>query len=809
MMELLAPAGNLEALEAAVKAGADAVYMGGSAFNARQYAGNFDDDSLKYALDYAHLRGVKIYITVNTLVRDDEFEALAPYLEMLYASGADGVIVQDMGVASLIKRWLPGMPLHASTQMTVHNADGAAMLKSLGFKRVVPARELSLAEIAGIAKTGIEVEAFVHGAMCYAYSGQCLMSSFMGGRSGNRGRCAQPCRMPYSLVEEGGKASPPQYLLSMKDMCLIDELPALREAGASALKIEGRMKSPEYVAIVVAKYRKALDRMEAGAEPLADAEDKMQLMQAFNRGGFSKGYIHGKCGMDMVCSEKPDNWGVPLGSTSGYDSRRRLAAITLEAPLALGDGIEIRQDSASSGQIVTYMESAGKPIRKATVGQTVLMRVESAIPPGSPVYKTLDAELDKKVKASLKSAERRVALKAKVTLIEGEPPIIEIEDGDGNSVKRMGPDAVQAAHNAALQKERVIEQVKRVGDLPFEFSNIEADISPKAWMPIAALNALRRSALEEMARLRIDKKHRQPASITLDTPLPHRICDGRKPAIFAMVDSANLIQAAIDAGASGICLRVNAKEAIAPESARAAALCQSAGIPLIWALPRITRNPQLTAVKDALPRARGLYSGILVSDIGQLACVKEAGISEVYGDFSLNIFNSFAAQAYAGMGIKRFMPSLELTLPQIKALRSDAAIELMAYGDLPLMVAEGCPIGALYGSFSSTHPCSRPCLKRRFYLRDRKGELLPIRTYVDKNGCYIEIENAHKLCMADKINDLLSAHPCALRLNLCGCSTDEIGQAIELYRRSIDKRDEKTQCPPGKITRGHYYSAVE
>lgn len=811
MMELLAPAGSLEAFEAAVKAGADAVYIGGSVFNARQYADNFDENNLKYALDYAHLRGVRVYITVNTLVRDDEFNALIPYLEMLYVSGADGIIVQDMGVAALINNYLPDMPLHASTQMTVHNTKGAAALKSLGFKRVVPARELSIDEIIDLVNaSGLEIEVFVHGAMCYSYSGQCLMSSFMGGRSGNRGRCAQPCRMAYSLVQEGNQKSSPQYLLSMKDMCLIDELPALSKAGVSALKIEGRMKSAEYVALVVSKYRKALDRMEAGINPLSDEQDKIQLMQAFNRGGFSKGYIYGKCGLDMICPEKPDNWGVPLGCVESYDTHRSLAKVKLEAPLSLGDGIEIRLTGKSTGQIVTYMEDINGPIKEALAGCYILVRINDPVPQGAAIYKTLDANLDKKVKTCIKKTERYISLKAKVTLIEGKLPLVEVWDSDGNAAKCVGTEIVQPARNAALKKERVTEQIKRVGDLPFDFNDIEINISPNAWMPISALNALRRSALDELARQRIDKKHRQPAATkSYPFPLQPQLSSNKKPFLFVMLDSLSLVLPAAEAGAEGIYLRVSPREAISNDAVQITRLCKDAGIELIWVFPRITRNTRLIAIKDALLHIKNLYSGVLVSDIGQLNCAKGAGITEIYGDHGLNLFNRFAVKTYEDMGIKRFVPSLELTLSQIKELRASIPMELIAHGSIPLMAAEGCPIGAICGNFSSQYACSKPCLKQQYWLCDRKSELLPIRTYADKYGCYIEIKNAHQMYMADKIYDLLSAKPYSLRLNLSGYDSNEVIRTVKMYKQAIDKQGEIMQCTFGKITRGHYYNGVE
>lgn len=817
MMELLAPAGGMEAFEAAVKAGADAVYIGGSAFNARQYAGNFDDENLKRTLDYAHLRGVKVYVTVNTLIRDDEFGMLLPYLEMLYTFGADGIIVQDMGVAAMIRRYFPDMPLHASTQMTVHNAAGAVKLRQLGFKRVVPARELSLDEIAHMVKTcGLEIEVFVHGAMCYAYSGQCLMSSFMGGRSGNRGRCAQPCRMCYGLEDEGGTICSPQYLLSMKDLCLIDDLPALASAGVAALKIEGRMKSPEYVATVVSKYRKALDRMAAGIKPLIENEDRMQLMQAFNRGGFSKGYIYGKTGIDMICPEKPDNWGIFLGAARSYDKRRHILTIKIEAPLSLGDGIEIRYKDHDQGQIVTYMECQNRPIRSAAVGQEIALRVDDLVPNGALVYKTSDAVMDKELKEWLKTAQRYVSIKGRVVMRQGQRPIIEVWDDDGHYVRYQGQQDVQAAQHMPLTKERVLEQVNRVGDLPFRFDSLEVELSPDAWMPISAINALRRQALEQLAKERIEgyRRHKPSADALSSSTVLHDTGSERPkglPIMYVMLDRPDDVDTAIEAGAGGIYLRMNARQAESDKAMQAVRRCRDVGIPVIWALPRITHDAALADIKEALTSTSGLYDGVLASDIGQIKCALDAKVKHIYGDFSLNIFNRRAAAAYAELGLERFMPSLELTLEQLKTLiiGSPMPVELMAHGRLPLMVAQGCPIGAVRGGFTSETPCSRPCLRGQYELRDRKGERFPIRAYVERHGCYIEILNAHVLCMVDKMGDLLSTCPSAIRLDLRGYHHNDIQRIVKAYRAALDGHNDMgiSVCDKA-ITRGHYYKGV-
>ena len=312
--ELLAPAGSFASLKAAIAAGADAVYMGGARFGARAYAENADQDGMVEAIEYAHLHGCRLYMTVNTLFKEGELKELYSYLLPYYRAGLDGVIVQDLGALAFIKEHFPGMELHASTQMTITSVYGAKKLKSLGCCRVVPARELSLAEIRRIYdETGMDIETFVHGALCYSYSGQCLMSSLIGGRSGNRGRCAQPCRLPYRVTEQENGAAinkeDQKCILSMKDLCTLDILPQILEAGVFSLKIEGRMKSPRYTAGVVRIYRKYLDRcLEYGLEGYyVEPEDKKELLDLFDRGGFTSGYYTRHNGKDMIAlKEKPE-----------------------------------------------------------------------------------------------------------------------------------------------------------------------------------------------------------------------------------------------------------------------------------------------------------------------------------------------------------------------------------------------------------------------------------------------------------------------------------------------------------------------
>jgi putative protease len=481
-IELLAPAGSWESFTAAVENGADAIYMGGQLFNARQYAANFDDKELERAIDYAHVRGVRIYMTLNTLLDDYEIEQALEYLRHPYEWGIDGLIVQDLGLAAGVRRYFQGLDLHASTQMTTYNLEGVNILEKLGFKRVVLARELSLAEIEAIAtKTGVEIEIFIHGALCVSYSGQCLMSSMIGGRSGNRGKCAQPCRQKYDLVtlESGEAKMSRKYLLSPRDLCSAEFLDKISTSGVKSLKIEGRMKSPEYVAIVVGTYRKYLDRALEKTEKddyHFESEDSTRLAQIFNRGGFSKGYFFGKTGKDMMSFEKPKNWGVYLGETVSYQPGSKLLKIKLNSDIGIGDGVEIwNKDDESPGNIITEIRVNGKNTGSAQKGQTVeIGSLSGKIAKGVKVYKTSDKKLNEAARESFSGKLlRRTPLYGAITIEEGGRAEFEVTDTKGNKASAKSDMIAETALVKPLQEDRVLEQLSKTGATPFYFNKID------------------------------------------------------------------------------------------------------------------------------------------------------------------------------------------------------------------------------------------------------------------------------------------------------------------------------------------------
>jgi putative protease len=419
-----------------VENGADAVYLGVKKLSARAYASNFSLDELEQVIDYAHLRGVKVYVTVNTLIKDAEFAEAARTLQSIAAYGADAVIVQDIGLLSFLREFLPELPVHASTQMTVHNTESVCSLEGLGVKRVVLARELSLEAIRSIRDhTQAELEVFIHGALCICYSGQCLFSSMIGGRSGNRGYCAQPCRKQYALKKNGEEVNVRgNFLLSPKDLNAAEILPKIIEAGVSSLKIEGRMKRPEYVAGVVSIYRRLLDRYATDpADYFVSEEELITLEQLFNR-GFTHAYLSGKPRIELMDHRVPYNRGVLVGTVIGR-SRGGYVSLKLSGSLNVGDGIGF--SSEGTGENVNRMFYEGRPITSAGKGMVVDLLLSNPVSAGTQVYRTSDVSLLKSMERSFTSQTpvRKVSVRLKLTAVKGKHLEMSLEDSDNNVVR--------------------------------------------------------------------------------------------------------------------------------------------------------------------------------------------------------------------------------------------------------------------------------------------------------------------------------------------------------------------------------------
>lgn len=830
--ELLAPCGDSDALKAAVENGADAVYLGGRLFNARQFASNFDSEKLKEALDYAHVRDVKVYLAMNTLMSQSELGEALEFLQEVYLAGIDGVIVQDLGFAGLVRKAFPDLPLHASTQMTIYNIDGVKTLEEMGFKRVVLARELSLEEIGGIcSNANLEVEVFVHGALCISYSGQCLMSSIIGGRSGNRGKCAQPCRLPYQL--EGGSPSSNNgqnraYYLSPKDLCSVRLLDEIAKAGVKSLKIEGRMKSPEYVAAVVRIYRKYLDRVFERDKPTVkydiDEKDLKDLQKIFNRGGFSEGYFKGKTGKDMMSFEKPKNWGVYLGDVINYDKISKTIKVKLKEEVAIGDGIEVwNGEEESPGTIVTALKPGGKAANAAKPGETVSIgSIKGRISAGNKVFKTTDKGLLLRTRETYTGkAGKKIGIYGSFALKAGEPAVFTVKDNAGNEVAAKGISSAQEALNKPLAEERVQEQLGKTGQTPFEFIKIDVDIGNNLSLPVSEINNIRREALNELEVMRVSRYKRKPsgnlkfADTLLDFPGNNRNKKNNikiSACFYKINEEIDLAKLAADRlylPLSYFAGRQNKREIIEA--------IKEEGKEVFIFIPPITRGNYDRLIKSGLKEITGTgIDGFLAGNIGTL------GISGAYenislmADYSLNVFNNAAMMEIKKLGACGATLSYELTLSQIGSFSDVEGFvkEVLVYGRIPLMMSEYCPAGSIHGNFSAASECSRACSRGDYFLKDRMGMRFPV--MCDRIDCRSTVFNANVLLMADSLEKIKAAGVDMLRLNFVDESPSEIEAILRLHGdilrdggSSVLKHEKLLKEIKQKgFTKGHYFRGV-
>lgn len=839
-IELLAPAGNYEAFIAAVENGADAVYLGGRLFNARQFAGNFDNEQMKKALDYAHIRGVGIYLTLNTLIADSEMEEAVNFAGEAYAMGMDGIIVQDLGFAGVIRNLLPDFELHASTQMTVYNLKGVEELARLGFKRVVLARELSLKEIETIAKkSGLEIEIFVHGAQCVSYSGQCLMSSMIGGRSGNRGKCAQPCRLPYELVAEGSKASKTGmkgYIMSPKDLCAVEDLQGIIRAGVKSLKIEGRMKSPEYVATVVRTYRKYIDNalkvkdietQKAEVEQLerkvaVEQQDKNDLLQIFNRGGLSKGYLFGKTGRDMMSYEKPKNWGVHIGEIISHDRVTNTVKVKIAGSLSIGDGIEVwNGEEESPGTIVTNIKVNGKSVNEVSGNVVaVIGSIKGRIFSGNKLYKTSEKRLVERARESFSGKYlKRVPVTAEIKIEQDRTIILKVEDGEGNKVEVSGAIIPETAVNKALTESRVVEQLKKTGSTPFDFAQINIALDDNLALPISEINNLRRIALEELEAKRKEHYIRE-ASAKFE--LAGHINRQEKKSPICTADRITLFLYRFD---NSMCYeeldveRIYLPFNIITESTGKdviARIKKSKKEVFLW-IPNITRGRYERLVEEKLDEAaeKGI-DGIMIGSLGTLGLVDKHDGLKIAADFTVNAFNSFSIDELEKLGIGGITLSSELTLQQINSLKNSGSIEkeVAVYGRLPLMTSEYCPVGSIVGGMSSEKKCNAECTNNSYRLKDRMGMEFPV--VCDRTDCRCTIFNANTVLVAEQLDRIRTSGVDLLRLNVTDEKFSDIKGIVSLHKeimqsgKAISKESINmlNKIRDRGFTKGHFFRGV-
>lgn len=814
-LELLAPAGSWEALEAAVNAGADAVYMGGKSFGARAYASNFDKEEMAKAVYFAHMHHVRIYITVNTLVDDSELEELADYLMFLNNVGVDGIIVQDLGVIRLARKIVPELPLHASTQMTITNSSGVDFAVAAGMERSVLARELSLKEIEAACSRGTEIETFIHGALCVCYSGQCLMSSLIGGRSGNRGRCAQPCRLPYRLLNskgddmlEGKDAG--QYLLSPKDMNTLEILPQLIESGVVSYKIEGRMKRPEYVAIVVDAYRRAMDSYIAG-DYSVPAADFANIEQIFNR-DFTTAYMVNRPGREMMSDRRPNNRGVLVGRVLKLDKQRNKAVIKLDKELHLGDGLEFWVTVGGRvGTTVTEMLSKGESVSSAAYGEQVTIDVPKGVRLNDRVFRTLDSKLMSYAQQFFgPDAKKRIAVDAVVTAHVGQPMTVTLTDEDGNVGYGETDFIVEEARKRALDYAVVYKQLDRMGTTEYFLNSLNVELDDNVMVPMSEMNEARRMACEALdaARLEAFAPARKPVHKHNESFVPNakkRTHDGAVLTVHC--DSLGKVNAALQAGAERILFGGDCFTHIPlsdEDYRKATNMVRKAGRQLAFATPRIVKEAQL----KYFDRLFALWSElepdfVYISNNGLWSIAVKHGLKPV-ADMSLNIFNYQSLEFWKEQGAVGAVISSEMTMGQVEHLASvsPVPIECMIQGRLEMMVSEYCVGGSFLGDLHKG-ACKFNCSESLF-LEDRKDAKFPIAT---DQFCRMHVLNAHELSMTANVQLMAEIGVSSLRIDGRNYDEQRLGELITMYKKILGGAVEAPDNLPG-TTRGHYFRGV-
>jgi len=779
-MELLSPAGNREALTAAVSCGADAVYLGYTAFGARSYAGNFDAQQLKEAIEYAHERGKKIYVTVNTLVKQCETDDLCDVLELLCEVGADAAIVQDLGVARMARARFPQLTLHASTQMTVNNAQGAKLLGGLGFTRVVPARECSLSELKKMSDTGVEIEAFAHGALCVAVSGQCLFSSMIGGRSGNRGRCAQPCRLPYRL-DDGTSG----YLLSTRDLMLIDKIDKMRDAGVYSFKLEGRMKRPEYVGVITRAYREAIDAAEAHVPYHPDEKTICDLKQVFNRGGFTEGYVMNRSNAALMSWERPNHWGIKVGKI--LSSRGPLAKVLLEENLSDGDGLQVR------GREEIELTYSGNDTPK---GVQATVRIASGrYQPGDPVYRLTDAVQMNEIREIMAREQVRIPLHAVLTAIPGEPASLALADGDGHRVAVNGDQPVMAAQQRALDHDAAWKQLSKTGGTPYVLESLKLQ-SEGAFMTAGMLNALRRDALEAMkqARTQVIRPGAAPDVKQVQMPDQQRLLIARGE---RLEDMPQLL-------ACGADLFDWEPQVYTPEAIEQQ-LRQNPEAQPVLVLPAVMSSEELAHIHELVCSHAERFAGIEANNIGQFGLKWPVS---VFGGQGLNVMNGESAAFYTGLGAKRLTASCELSYKELRELLSCGGnYEMEVYGRTQLMLLSHCPCRTKAGDEKQDAACNACAANGgcpQVYT-DRKGYRFPAKRQKMEHGCVVRLYNSMPTDMARSARKLFDAG-ISLRVSFTDESLERQKEIVSSYRQVLDRgvavHDMTEGATSGQLSRG-------
>ena len=693
--ELLAPVGSFESLMAAINAGCDAVYLSGYMFGARQFAPNFSHEELVEAIKMCHIYGVKVYVTVNTLIYEEEVNTFLEYIDFLHKNNVDAIIIQDLGMMDLVHQTYPNLEIHASTQMHIHNLEGVKLCEELGIKRVVLARETNIETIKDIKKnTNLELEVFIHGALCVSYSGQCLMSSLIGGRSGNRGACAGTCRLPYKLLDENNnRLNKNDYVLSMKDLCSLENIATLIETGIDSFKIEGRMKRPEYVYLVVSLYRKAIDSYFKTGKVVIDNEEIKELRKIFNR-EFTKGFLFNEENNNITNDYRPNHLGINIGSVISV--KNNYITIKLTDNLNIGDGIRIVDSDI--GCTVTQIFKNNNKVESASKGDIISIKLDGNVKNNSAVVKTTDINQLKSLKDTISNINKKITIDGVITLIKNKEIILELTDGVNKVEVSSG--LVLDAISAPLSDENILKQISKLGGTPFLLNNLIINKDDNIFVNNKDLNDIRRKAVELLIEKRLYSTNYVKSEYK------------RKVPEFTLTRNINVLLE--DSKLYDDIKHLNINNIYTDDIN----LMKNGDNRLVLKLPRVI-NEKIN-----------YDCNLLVGEVGSLK------LKNIYAsDFSLNITNSYTVAFLHSLGIEKVTLSYELDFDKIKRIidnyknryNTNPNLELIVYGREEMMVSK----------FS----LNKKYNKDKLNLVDRYNKIYPVR---EKNNLMYIYNNAYR-----------------------------------------------------------------
>ena len=717
MIELLSPVGDFDCLKAAVQNGANAVYFGSNLFSARAFAKNFDKEELEQTINYAKLRGVKTHLTLNTLIKDEEFEEAFNVAKTAYKFGIDAIIVQDLGLAIYLIKSFPDLEIHASTQMTTSNLEGVKRLQDLGFKRVVLSRECSISEIEHIFKnSNIEIEVFTHGALCISYSGQCLFSSMVGGRSGNRGMCAQPCRLPYSLFS-GDKILDKGYLLSPRDLCSLENLPDLISAGVSSLKIEGRMKSPTYVATVTKIYRKYIDLAYKFlnndiSKYEIDKNDEKELMQVFNRGEFSTGHLLDSPNKKLIYPQKPNNMGITLGKIIKFNPNKGLITAKLENEVAIGDGISFENESTK--YTISELMNKNVNIKSGKTEETVTFgRMKGNIKLGDKIFKITDKNLTTTAINSFSKENIKTYLSCNLKIHSNQKISTTIRSINFNLEEKFEYDYIpDIAKNAPITKDKIISQFNKTLNTCFEISEFNIDLDENLFIPTSVLNDIRRTAIN-LIEEKILQSFKRKSDSSVSTIKTDQISASTKQEKALLL---NILNTDYDYSKLKHFDRIYIPLKYFSEKKYAEIInileCKSK---IYIYMPVVVKDRYLLTIKNMVENALKKYniSGAVISELSSIRLFDNI---DLISNYNFNIFNSYTSLEIEKLGFSSLTISPELDDNELSKINATNK-EIIVYGKIPLMTMSYCLLGKSNRCYKE---CKHLCLENNsYYLNDR------------------------------------------------------------------------------------------